>query len=115
MHYFIQKYYQRKLFILFTLFFICFIDSAFSQTKIIKSSFIKNIIECQNNNLSNICENIILKTEKLQLEQSSRGNYRCQTSLLGAQTEIIKKIYFDKKQRFSKTISIPFVIKNCKL
>ena len=115
MHYFLQKYSQKKLFLLFTIFLIGFIDSALSQTKTIKSPFIKNIIECQNNNLSNSCRNIIIKTEKLQLEQSALGNYRCQTSLLGVQTEIIKKIYFDKKQRFSKTISIPFVIKNCKL
>ena len=106
---------NKKLLPLLILFFSGYFDVMLSATHSNQSPVLNKIIECSNNPLVKNCKNIIAYTETLQLREYGRGNFRCQTSLLGAQTELIKKIYFDESSNKSKKISIPFVIKNCKL
>ena len=79
-----------------------------------ESYALKKIIDCSKNPFLIKCKNIILYTESLQLRAYSKGNFRCQSSLLGVQTELIRKIYINKSENISPKISIPFVIKNCK-
>ena len=106
---------KKQLFV-FTILFLCgFFEVSLSETYANKSILIKKIIDCSNNPILKKCHNIISYTETIQLREYDKGNYRCQTSLLGAQTELIKTIYFDKRINDSRKISIPFVIKNCKL
>tara|TARA_B100000212_G_scaffold215300_1_gene162840 strand:- start:460 stop:819 length:360 start_codon:yes stop_codon:yes gene_type:complete len=59
------------------------------------------------------CKKLIVIMEKLQIEASNKGNYKCQSTLLGIQTEIIKNLYFEKNDILSGSIINPNLIKNC--
>jgi len=59
------------------------------------------------------CKKLIVIMEKLQIEASNKGNYKCQSTLLGIQTEIIKNFYFEKNDILSGLIINPNLIKNC--
>ena len=59
------------------------------------------------------CQNLILNLEILQTEASNNGNFRCQSTLLGMQTELIKILYFEENDIFLKPIFNPNLIKNC--
>ena len=59
------------------------------------------------------CKKLILIMEKLQIEASNKGNFKCQSSLLGIQTEIIKNFYFEKNYIPSQSIIYSNLINNC--
>ena len=59
------------------------------------------------------CQNLILIMEKLQIEASNKGNFRCQSTLLGIQTELIKNLYFEKNEILPESIIHSNLIKNC--
>ena len=59
------------------------------------------------------CQNLILNIEKLQIEASNNGNFRCQSTLLGMQTELIKILYFEKNDILPEPIFNSNLIKNC--
>ena len=42
-----------------------------------------------------------------------KGNLKCQTSILGLQTELIRNIYFDREKDNISGKTIPSLIKNC--
>ena len=107
--------YRNPYCLIIILFLFGSLDKALPDYYDEKSFAVKKIIDCTNNPFLNECKNIISYTESLQLKEYNKGNLRCQTSLLGAQTELIKKMYFSKNEENLKNIHIPFVIKNCKL
>ena len=51
--------------------------------------------------------------EELQVEASNKGNFKCQSTLLGIQTELIKNLYFEKNDIPPVTIIRSNLIKNC--
>ena len=108
-----KKFNLQQLFLII-LFLFGFVNSASSETYPQNSYALKKIIDCSKNPLLIECRDIILYIESLQLREYRKGNLRCQSSLLGAQTELIRKIYINKSENNSLKISIPFVIKNCK-
>ena len=59
------------------------------------------------------CQNLILIMEKLQIEASNKGNFKCQSTLLGIQTELIKNFYFEKNEILPEPIINSNLIKNC--
>jgi len=77
------------------------------------SSFLKELKKCFETENEDNCEEMILLTERMQLREYYKGNLKCQTSLLGLQTELIRTIYFDREidNVYGKTI--PSLIKNC--
>ena len=110
---FMFNFNSQKFFLIF-LFLFGSVKFALSETNTDKSYALKKIIDCSNNPLLIECKNIILYTESLQLREYGKGNFRCQSSLLGAQTELIRNIYMNKGQNKLSKISTPFVTKNCK-
>ena len=60
------------------------------------------------------CQNLILFLEELQIEASNKGNLKCQSTLLGIQTVLIKNFYFEKNQILPEPIIHLNLIKNCK-
>ncbi len=78
-----------------------------------KSEVVTKSNECFKDLRSQICKNLILKTEKIQLIEFEKNRYKCQSSILGLQTELIKAYYFEKGKKMSSRIMIPYVIKNC--
>ena len=59
------------------------------------------------------CKKLIVIMEKLQIEASNKGNFRCQSTLLGIQTELIRNFYFEKNDIPSESIINTKLINNC--
>jgi len=59
------------------------------------------------------CKELIFIMEKLQVEASNMGNFKCQSTLLGIQTEIIKNLYFEKDDIIQQSSIKTNLIKNC--
>ena len=78
-----------------------------------KSKILKQSSECIKDSQNQICRELVSQIEKLQLLEFDQNRFKCQSSLLGLQSELIEA-YFSKE--FSKERSsffIPYVIKNC--
>ena len=78
-----------------------------------ESEILRQSNECLNDLPYQLCTNLFLKMEKIQLFMSEQNKYKCQASVLGLQTELIEAYYF-KKLKKQNVIMIPYVIKNCK-
>ena len=103
---------RKNLFILIFFVLNCFVEMISSQPNY-HSSFLKELKKCFEVENEDKCKKMILLTERMQLREYYKGNLKCQTSILGLQTELIKSIYFDgeKDNVYGKTI--PSLIKNC--
>ena len=77
------------------------------------SSFLKELKKCFQAEYEDKCKKIIILTERMQLREYDEGNLKCQTSILGLQTELIKNIYFDREKDNVFVKTIPSLIKNC--
>ena len=77
------------------------------------SSFLKEVKKCFQAENEDKCKEMILLTERMQLREYYEGNLKCQTSILGLQTELIRNIYFDKEKDNVSGKTIPSLIKNC--
>ena len=103
---------RRKLFILTFLVLNCFADMV-SSKPYYHSSFLKELKKCFQAEDEDKCKKIIILTERMQLREYYEGNLKCQTSILGLQTELIRNIYFDKEKDNVSGKTIPSLIKNC--
>ena len=84
-----------------------------SQPILKKSEIIRKSNNCFENLEYEVCKNIILQTEKMQLIEFEKNRYKCQSSILGLQTELVEAFYFKKTKKKQKRIMIPYVNKNC--
>ena len=85
----------------------------FAEYNLKKNVLINNLDYCLEVKLNNQCKNLISKIETIQIKEYELGNFKCQTSLLGVQTELIKIVYFDLKDNRANLITPPYLIKNC--
>ena len=78
-----------------------------------KSKILKQSNDCFKDSQTQICEELVSEIEKLQLVVFDQNRFKCQSSLLGLQSEIIEAYYL--KNFLNKRISfmIPYVVKNC--
>ena len=77
------------------------------------SSLLKELRKCFESEKEDNCKEMILLTERMQLREYYKGNLKCQTSILGLQTELIRNIYFDRNKDNVYGKTIPSLIKNC--
>ena len=77
------------------------------------SLFLKELNKCFETEDDYKCKEMILLMERMQLREYYKGNLKCQTSLLGLQTEIIKNLYFDENKDNVSEKTISSLIKNC--
>ena len=103
---------RKKLFILIFLVLNCFVDMI-STESYYHSSFLKKMKKCFKTENKDKCKEMILLTERMQLREYYEGNLKCQTSILGLQTELIRNIYFDSGKDNISWRTIPSLIKNC--
>ena len=103
---------RKNLLILIILVLNCFVEIISAET-FYHSSFLKELKKCFESDKEEKCKEMILLTEQMQLREYYKGNLKCQTSILGLQTELIKNIYFDKEKDNLSLKTIPFLIKNC--
>ena len=107
-------FFNYKKFIGFlTLYFVLLSNPNFAEPLLTKSEILRKSNECFKDFQYQVCNNLLLNMQKIQLIESEQNRYKCQASLLGLQTEIIEAYYFKKQEKNKKAIMIPYVIKNC--
>ncbi len=78
-----------------------------------KSKIIKQSSECIKDSQNQICRELVSQIEKLQLIVFNQNRFKCQSSLLGLQSELIEAHVFKKFSKKRISFMIPYVIKNC--
>ena len=69
--------------------------------------------ECFKDLQYEFCNLLVIQMERIQENELKKNRYKCQSSILGLQTELIQAYNFDKTINSKKGIMIPYVIKNC--
>ena len=102
-----------KFIILLCLNFVLLPNPGISGTILTKSDLLHKTNECLRESKKKGCKKLILHMEKMQIVEFERNRFKCQTSILGLQTELIEGYFFNKVPKMLNGISIPYVIKNC--
>ena len=84
-----------------------------AEIKIYNSDIFKKSNDCLNYSHIKLCKNLILQLEKLQLSEFEKNRFKCQTSILGLQSELVSAYFFDKKNKNKTSIMNSYVSKNC--
>ncbi len=79
-----------------------------SKSKILKQSSV-----CFKDSRTQLCKELVSEIEKLQLVVFDQNKFKCQSSLLGLQTEIVEAYFFNNFSNERISLMIPYVIKNC--
>ena len=93
--------------------FLLLSNFVMAETIPTKSKILKEASYCIEDSQAQVCKELISEIEKLQLLVFDQNRFKCQSSLLGLQSELIG-VYFLKNfsnERIAYTI--PYVIKNC--
>ena len=59
------------------------------------------------------CKELVYEIEKLQIVEFDQNRFKCQSSLLGLQSEIIETYFFKNFSNEKNLFMLPYVIKNC--
>ena len=116
LRYFIKKIVLKNknyLILLIVIFLNVLPNSSCAAISIVNYLTLDELKTCLRKSNFEECQNLILIMEKLQIEESNKGNLRCQSTLLGIQTEIIRNLYFEKNEILSESIIYSNLIKNC--
>ena len=86
-----------------------------AETMLISFKILKKSSECLQYSQNQECRELISHIEKLQLVVLAQNRYKCQSSLLGLQSELIEAYFLKNFSNQKNSLMIPYVIKNCKL
>ena len=103
---------MRCLTILF-LKFLLLSNFVIAETIPTKSKILKQSSDCFKDSGTQVCRELVYEIEELQLEVFDQNRFKCQSSLLGLQTEIIEAYFFNNSSNERNSLMIPYVIKNC--
>jgi len=78
-----------------------------------KSMILKKYSECIKDSQTEECKELVSEIETLQIVEFDQNRFKCQSSLLGLQSEIIKAYFFKNFSNERISFMIPYVIKNC--
>ena len=78
-----------------------------------KSKILKEASFCIKDSQAQVCKELVSEIEKLQLVVFDQNRFKCQSSLLGLQSEIIEAYYLKNSLNKRISLMIPYVIKNC--
>ena len=78
------------------------------QSKIIKQSS-----DCIKGSQTQVCRKLISEIEEFQLVVFDQNRFRCQSSLLGLQSQIIEVYFLKNLSNDRSFFMLPYVIKNC--
>ena len=101
-----------------TILFLKFLLSSnflMAETIPTKSKILKQSSDCLKDSGTKVqvCKELVSEIEKLQLVVFDQNRFKCQSSLLGLQTEIIEAYFFNNSSKEKNSLMIPYVIKNC--
>ena len=98
---------------IFSLKLLLFSNCVLAETIPIKSNFLKQYSDCIKDSQTQVCKELVSEIEKLQLEAFDQNRFKCQSSLLGLQSEIIQVYFFKHFSNERGSFMTPYVIKNC--
>ena len=78
-----------------------------------KSNILKQSSDCFKDSRIHLCIELVSEIEKLQLVVFDQNRFKCQSSLLGLQSEIIETYFLKNFSNERISFMIPYVIKNC--
>ena len=78
-----------------------------------KSKILKKSSACLKDSQTQGCKKLVSEIEKLQLVVFDQNRFKCQSSLLGLQSEIIEAYFLKKFSNVRNSFMSPYVIKNC--
>ena len=78
-----------------------------------KSKILKQSSECIKDFQTQVCKELVSEIEELQLIVFDQNRFKCQSSLLGLQSEIIEAYFLKNFSNEQISFMIPYVIKNC--
>ena len=78
-----------------------------------KSKFLQQSSECIKDPQKQVCRELISQIERLQLLVFDQNRFKCQSSLLGLQSEIIKAYFLINLSKEKISLMVPYVNKNC--
>ena len=93
--------------------FLLLSDFVIAETIPTKSKIIKYTSYCLENSQTQSCKELVSEIEKLQLVVYDQNRFKCQSSLLGLQSEIIETYFFKNFSHERISFMIPYVIENC--
>ena len=76
-------------------------------------TIIKQTNECIKDSQKQGCIELISQIERFQLEVFEQGRFKCQSSLLGLQSELIEAYFLKNFSNNKVSVMVPYVIKNC--
>ncbi len=79
----------------------------------IKSKILLDSNECIKNPQNQKCKELIFQIERLQLVMFDQNRFKCQSSLLGLQSQLVEAYFFKKISTNSIPFTTSYVIKNC--
>ena len=103
---------MKCLSILFLKFLFLF-NLVMAETLPTKSDILKQTSDCFKDLQTQICQELVSDIEKLQIVEFDQNRFKCQSSLLGLQSEIIETYFFKNFTNEQNLLMIPYVIKNC--
>ena len=86
---------------------------AIAETMPTKSKVLKKFSDCIKDSQPQVCKELVSEIEKLQLVVFDQNRFKCQSSLLGLQSEIIQVYFFKHTSNGRVSFMTPYVIKNC--
>ena len=93
--------------------FLLISNFVMAETIPTKSKILKQSSNCIKESQTQVCRELISEIEKLQLVVFDQNRFKCQSSLLGLQSEIIEAYFFNNSSNQRISLMIPYVIKNC--
>jgi len=93
--------------------FLLLSNFVIAETIPTKSKILKDASHCIEDSQAQVCKELVSEIEKIQLVVYDQNRFKCQSSLLGLQTEIIEAYFFNNFSNERISLMIPYVIKNC--
>ena len=93
--------------------FLLLSNFVIAETIPTKSKILKQSRECFKDSQSQLCRDLVSQIEKLQLVVYDQNNFKCQSSLLGLQSELVEAYFFKSFSNDRTSFMLPYVIKNC--
>ena len=93
--------------------FVIFTNSSLAEAVITKSEILEKSSKCLKYPQKKSCKQLILQMEQVQLMEFEKNRFKCQSSILGLQTEIVEAYFFSKNRGILNSVMMPYVIKNC--
>ena len=93
--------------------FLLLSNFVIAETMPTKSTILNQSKDCFEDSQTQVCKELVFEIEKLQLVAFDQNRFKCQSSLLGLQSEIIEAYFFNNSSNERISLMIPYVIKNC--